>query len=155
MQIVATESTDGGCSYLAQGNSGDMTAKHMAAMLGAKGADAKTQQMIQGLAGGFVKMFQSEGHDTDLGQQRECSGVRLQRGQSRSRSPNAAQRRRCSEGWDPVSRAFRASAIRPLDEAGAMMMVRKGDKLIRIMYSTCPCSVDAIKPLAKMLADRL
>jgi len=41
------------------------------------------------------------------------------------------------------------------DEAGAMMMVRKGDKLIRIMYSTCPCSVEAIKPLAKTLADRL
>jgi hypothetical protein len=36
-----------------------------------------------------------------------------------------------------------------------MMMVRKGDKLIRIMYSTCPCSVEAIKPLAKTLADRL
>ena len=44
VEIVATESTDGGCSYLAHGNSGDMTAKHMAAMLGTKGADAKTQQ---------------------------------------------------------------------------------------------------------------
>ena len=36
-----------------------------------------------------------------------------------------------------------------------MMLVRKGDKLIRIMYSTCPCSLDAIKPLAKKLADRV
>ncbi len=42
-----------------------------------------------------------------------------------------------------------------MDESGAMMMIRKGDKLIRIMYSTCPCSVEAIKPLAKTLADRL
>jgi hypothetical protein len=36
-----------------------------------------------------------------------------------------------------------------------MMFVRKGDRLIRIMYSTCPCGVEAIKPLAKTLADRL
>ena len=42
-----------------------------------------------------------------------------------------------------------------MDESGAMMMVRKGDKLIRIIYSTCPCSVEAIKPLAKTLADRV
>jgi len=27
--------------------------------------------------------------------------------------------------------------------------------LIRIMYSTCPFSVDAIKSMAKMLADRV
>ena len=49
----------------------------------------------------------------------------------------------------------RASAIEAFDESGAMMLVRKGDKLIRIMYSTCPCGVEAIKPLAKTLADRL
>jgi len=34
-------------------------------------------------------------------------------------------------------------------------MVRKGDKLVRITYIMCPCSTDAIKPLAKKLADRL
>lgn len=39
--------------------------------------------------------------------------------------------------------------------AGASMMVRKGDKLIRIMYSTCPCTMEAIKPLAQKLASRV
>ena len=43
-----------------------MTAKHMAAMVGTKGADAKTQQMIQSLTGGLAKMVQSEGHDTNM-----------------------------------------------------------------------------------------
>ena len=36
VQIVATESTDAGCSYLAHGDSADMTAKHMAAMWASK-----------------------------------------------------------------------------------------------------------------------
>jgi hypothetical protein len=39
--------------------------------------------------------------------------------------------------------------------AGAMVMMRKGDKLVRIMYSMCPCTVEAIKPLAKKLADSM
>ena len=63
VEIVATESTDGGCSYLAQGNSGDMTAKHMAAMLGKQGVDTKTQQTVQNLSGAFFKAFQSDDHD--------------------------------------------------------------------------------------------
>ena len=57
--------------------------------------------------------------------------------------------------WVPVNKDIPGIGDQAFDEAGAMMMVRKGDKLIRIMYSTCPCSVEAIKPLAKTLADRL
>jgi hypothetical protein len=34
-------------------------------------------------------------------------------------------------------------------------MVRKGDTLIRIMYMTCPCNTEAVKPLARKLADAL
>ena len=37
----------------------------------------------------------------------------------------------------------------------AMIMVRKGDKVINIMYTTCPCSTEQVKPLAKKLADSL
>ena len=69
--------------------------------------------------------------------------------------PKCASTRRCSDGWAPVSTGIPGIGDQALDESGAMMMVRKGDKLIRIMYSTCPCSVEAIKPLAKTLADRV
>ena len=41
------------------------------------------------------------------------------------------------------------------DIAGASLMFRKGDKMVRLMYSTCPCGLEQIKPLAKKLADRL
>jgi hypothetical protein len=36
-----------------------------------------------------------------------------------------------------------------------MIMVRKGKNLIRIMFVTCPCGVEAVKPLAKEIADAL
>jgi hypothetical protein len=36
-----------------------------------------------------------------------------------------------------------------------MIMVRKGNKLVRIMYLTCPCGTEAVKPLAKEIANAL
>jgi hypothetical protein len=154
VEIVATEASDAGCSYLAQGNSGDMTAKHMAAMMGTKGADAKTQQMIQGFAGGMAKAFQSEGHDTGMDKSGNVPvfvfGVDNTSAEAQMRL-NA----KVLGGLGPGQEGIPRIGDQAFDEAGAMMMVRQGDKLIRIMYSTCPCSVEAIKPLAKMLAERL
>jgi hypothetical protein len=36
-----------------------------------------------------------------------------------------------------------------------MIMVRKGRNLIRIMFVTCPCGTEQVKPLAKEIADAL
>jgi hypothetical protein len=38
-----------------------------------------------------------------------------------------------------------------IDIGGSMMLIRKDDKLIRIMYQMCPCSTDDVVPLAKKL----
>jgi len=154
VEIVATESTDGGCSYLAQGNSGDMTAKHMAAMLGKQGVDAKTQQTVQNLSGAFFKAFQSDDHDPGA----DKNGNVPVFGFSVDNHAAEAQMRLNAKvlgGLGPGQQGIPGIGDQAMDESGAMMMVRKGDKLIRIMYSTCPCSVDAIKPLARMLADRV
>ena len=154
VEIVATETSDAGCSYLAQGDSADMTAKHMSAMMGAKGADEKTQKMIQGFAGGMGKMFQSEGHDKGM----DSNGNVPVFGFSVDNHAAEAQMRLNAKvlgGLGPGQEGIPGIGDQAMDESGAMMMVRKGEKLIRIMYSTCPCSVEAIKPLAKMLVDRL
>jgi hypothetical protein len=152
--IVATETSDAGCSYLAQGDSADMTSKHMAAMMGAKGADAKTQQTIQTLTGGMAKMIQSEGHDTGMDHNGNVP-VFLFSVDNHSADTQMQLNRKVLGGLGPGAQDIPGIGDQAFDEAGAMMMVRKGDKLIRIMYSTCPCSVEAIKPLAKKLADRL
>ena len=154
VQIVATERTDAGCSYLAHGDSADMTAKHMSEMMGAKGADEKTQQMIQGFAGGMGKMFQSEGHDKGT----DSNGNVPVFGFSVDNTAADAQMRLNAKvlgRLGPGQVGIPGIGDQAMDESGAMMMVRKGDKLIRIIYSTCPCSVEAIKPLAKTLADRV
>jgi hypothetical protein len=154
VQIVATQTTDGGCSYMAQGDSAEMTAKHMSAMMGAKGADEKTQKMIQGFAGGMGKMFQSEGHDkgTDSNGNVPVFNFSVDNNSAETQMRLNAK---VLGGLGPGQQGIPGIGDQAFDEAGAMMMVRKGDKLIRIMYSTCPCTIEAIKPLAKTLADRL
>ncbi len=154
VEILATTTADSGCSYLAKGDSGSMTAKHMSAMMGAKGADAKTQQMIQGLTGGMFKAMQSDKHEATS----DANGnvpVFMFSIDTNSADTQMQLNQKVLGGLGPGQQEIMNIGDQAFDEAGAMMMVRKGDKLIRIMYSMCPCSVENIKPLAKKLADRL
>ena len=40
-------------------------------------------------------------------------------------------------------------------QADGMILIRKGKTLVRIMYITCPCGLEQVKPLAKEIADAL
>jgi hypothetical protein len=154
VEIVATTTADGGCSYMAKGDTGSMTAKHMSAMVGARGADAKTQQMVQGFAGGMFKAMQSENHEASS----DANGnvpVFTFAIDNNAADTQMQLNQKVLGGLGPGQQEVLNIGDQAFDEAGAMMMVRKGDKLIRIMYSTCPCGLEQIKPLAKKLADRL
>jgi hypothetical protein len=154
VEIVATQTTDAGCSYLAQGNSADMTAKHMSAMVATKGADAQTQKMIQNISGGLIKSLQSEhpSEASDSNGNVPVFGFSVDNNAAQAQmQANQAVLGRLGPGQQSIP----GIGDEAYDESSAMMFVRKGDRLIRIMYSTCPCGVEAIKPLAKTLADRL
>ena len=153
--IVETHTVDAGCEYLAKGTTADMAAKHAAAMMGAKGADKKTQGMFEQFAGGvFNNMPKEAGNDTETA---NGNVVVLTFGID----TNAAE-----EQMRLNSKVLGGSAIGGIEaidgigdeafsKADSMIMARKGDKLIRIMYMTCPCGTDAIKPLAKQLVANL
>jgi hypothetical protein len=153
--IVETSPTDGGCFYLAKGTAADMGAKHAAAMTGAKGADKKTQGMFEQFAGAIGNSMPQNA--TDDTQRADGNVVVL----SFAIDTNAAE-----EQMKLNAKALGIGAIGGIDaidgigdeafsKADSMMFVRKGDKLIRIMYMSCPCSTDAIKPLAKEIVANL
>jgi hypothetical protein len=153
--IVETSPTDGGCSYLAKGTAAGMAAKHASAMMAAKGADKKTQGIFEQFAGGvFNNMPKEASTDTESANGNVVVftfGV----------DTNSAREQMHLN--TKVLGGLGSAAQQPLDgigdeafaEADSMMMVRKGDKLIRIMFMSCPCNTEAIKPLAKQLASRL
>jgi hypothetical protein len=150
--IVATKTTVGGCEYLAQGTAGDMTAKHIAAMMASKGATAQQQQMFQSLSHSLLGGAQDQAD----GSSPPVSTVVM----AFTIDPNAAKTQmsmneNALNGVSPGAKPLTGIGDEAFDASGSVMMVRKGNQLIRITYSTCPCTIDAIKPLAQRLASSL
>jgi hypothetical protein len=150
--IVATKTTVDGCEYLAQGTAGDMTAKHIAAMMASKGATAQQQQMFQSLSHSLLggEQNQADGNGPPVSTVVMAFTI----------DPNAAKTQMSTNetvlgAVGPSAKPLTGIGDEAFDASGSVMMVRKGDKLIRITYSTCPCTIDAIKPLAQRLASSL
>jgi hypothetical protein len=137
--IVATRTTASGCEYLAQGTAGEMTAKHVAAMMAKSGASDQQQQMMQSLSRGLLGAGQADGSSPNP----DVNSVVM----SFAIKPNASQFK--MEGNENALSGIGDQAIAV---AGSVLVVRKGSKLIRITYSSCPCTTTAIIPLAKRLA---
>jgi hypothetical protein len=150
--IVATKTTASGCEYLAQGTAGDMTAKHIAAMMASKGATAQQQQMFQSLSHSLLGGEQSQEDGSSPPVSTVVMGFTI--------DPNSAKTQMSANenvlgAVGPGAKPLTGIGDEAFDASGSVMMVRKGDKLIRITYSTCPCTIEAIKPLAQRLASSL
>lgn len=147
--IVATKTTVGGCEYLAQGTPGDMVAKHIAAVMASKGVTVQQQQVLQNLSG-ILSGAQSQTDGTGPALNSVVMAFTV--------VPNAANTQMnegASDGAGPGAKPLTGIGDEAFDASGSVMTVRKGKKLIRITYSTCPCTIDAIKPLAQRLAASL
>lgn len=150
--IVATKTTADGCQYLAKGTAAEMTGKHIAAVMAANGANAEQQQMIQNLSRGLL----GSASETDASNQNaEINTVVV----SFTIDPNSAKTQMALNqhvlGSIGPGKPLAGIGDEAFDSPGSILMVRKGDKLVRIIYSTCPCNLDAIKPLAQELAGAL
>jgi hypothetical protein len=151
--IVATRTTEASCAYLAKGTSAEMSGKHIAAMMASNGATAQQQQLIQNLSRGLLGSAQS---GTDGSQNAEVNTVVM----AFTIDPNSAKTQMTTNenvlgALGPGGKPLQGIGDEAFDTAGSVMLVRKGDKLIRITYATCPCTLDAIKPLAQRLAGAL
>jgi hypothetical protein len=133
--IVATRTTVGGCEYLAQGTA-------------SKGATAQQQQAFQSLAHGLLGSAQ---------RQADGSGAPINTVvMTFTIDPNAAKTRMSmDDSVGPGAKHIDGIGDDALDASGSVLMLRKGNQLIRITYSTCPCTIDAIKPLTQELAASL
>jgi uncharacterized membrane protein len=153
--ILETQKTDGGCSYLAMGTAAGMTAKHTAAMMGAKGADKKTQGMIEQFAGAIGNSTPKD-EKSDI-ETADGNVVVLSFGIDANAAEEQMKLNAKVLGIGGMGGIDAIDGIgdEAFSKADSMMFVRKGDKLIRIIYLSCPCGTDAIKSLAKQLVANL
>lgn len=153
VEITRTKTEDNGCSYIAKGDQADMTAKHTSAMMASRGADKKTQQIAQQFAGAMFKQFQSERPQSEQDKSGEVPVFNFSVDQHQAEEQMRLNAKALSVLGD--MQGLPGIGDQAFVSSDGVIMVRKGSKLIRIMYVTCPCGTEAVKPLAKKLADSL
>jgi len=163
VQVIRVEAKDGGCSYIAKGDPVDVTSKHMAAMIGGLGADAKTQKTIQQMAGGLFA--QQEANDKSLRAEAATGeipvlGVSFTSGNAQAEMKmNRGAFKYVTGGSGTASNSGSGDLDGIGDEAylagGSMIIFRKGNSVAHFTYISCPCNTDNIKPLAKLVASRM
>ena len=130
-----------------------MLAKHATAMMAARGADQQTQQTIQKFAGGMFKEFQSEQPASEQDTSGEVPVF------SFSVDQNAAEEQMRLNakvlGVMGDQEGLPGIGDQAFVSADGIIMMRKGKNFVRIMFIACPCNTDAVKPLAKKIADAL
>ena len=155
--IVRTESVDNGCNYFAKGTQAQMTAKHMSAMVANKGADPKTQKMIEGITGALAQSFQAD--KAEKSDAESIDGTVIVFNFSLDNNNAAAQMSLNRKSMAYVGGGTTQDLPDVADEAfvsgDSSIIARKGDKLIRVMYMTCPCNTNAVEPLVQKLAAAL
>jgi hypothetical protein len=151
--IARAQPEDNSCSYIAKGDKADMLAKHATAMMAARGADKQTQQTIQKFAGGMFKEFQSEKPASEQDNSGEVPVL------SFSVDQNAAEEQMRLNakvlGVIGDQQSLPGIGDQAFVSADGMIMMRKGKNFVRILFIACPCNTDAVKPLAKEIADAL
>jgi len=165
LPILRAEAQDSSCSYIAKGDPAEVTAKHLSSMLSGMGADAQAQAMAQKFAKGLFA--QQETSDKDLSAEAakgEITVLSLVFTAGRASEEMKLNRRAFAHiGATEPSAGSRSTASGDLEgigdeaysAAGSMILLRKGNVMARMLYVSCPCNTDNIKPLARTLASRL
>ena len=126
-----------------------MVAKHIAAVMASKGVTEQQQQILHNLSG-ILSGAQSQADGSSPPINTVVMAFTI--------VPNAANTQTndgASDGAAPDAKPLTGIGDEAFDASGSVMTVRKGKKLIRITYSTCPCTIDAIRPLAQKLVASL
>src|SRR5580700_8599979 len=151
-EVIRAEADPGsepGCVYNIQGDISDLVAKHASLLHKEATTEAQRQQFASAAKG----LFQ---------------GMNTEQSDSASKHPgeapvftfsvtNSGAKAQMNLSRMAFSRLGGAMVTIPdlgddnLVIGGAMMLVRKGDKLIRVMYMMCPCATDDVVPLVKKL----
>lgn len=153
VEIVRTHPEDNGCTYMAKGTQAEMAAKHAKAMVADEGGNKEAQDITQKVAGGMFSMFQAENPPSEQNTSGEVPVF------SFSVDQNVAeeQMRMNAKVFGSLGSAKGLPGIgdQAFVSADGMIFVRKGKRFVRILYLSCPCGTEQVKPLAKKLADSL
>jgi hypothetical protein len=154
MDVVRAETPEGGdaaCEYSVMGNYVDLIAKHISMLHQEQTNDAQ-RQMVES----FAKSI-GHGTDSDHGDPRHPgeSPVFMFSVDNNSATAQMILTRATLGRMGPGATTIPGLGDEAFDIGNAMMLVRKGGKLVRIMYMMCPCTTEEVVPLAKKIVANL
>jgi hypothetical protein len=153
-KVIRADPSPDGCVYIANGDPADALTKHMGGMLQKKGADPKSQEMLQKFAGGLFK--QQEQSDKDLSAEAKKGEIPVVTVSFSSGGHGVSEMKLNRKFMTQLgSTDLPGIGDEAFNSADGMMTVRKGNNMFRIMYISCPCTIDAITPLAQKIANAL
>ncbi len=154
MDVVRAESPEGsdvGCEYSVMGNYVDLIAKHISLLHKEETNDSQRQMMET-----FAKTI-GHGNDSDQSAPRHPgeSPVFMFSVDNNNAVAQMSLSRATLGRLGPGATAIPSLGDDAFDIGNAMMMVRKGDKVVHIIYMMCPCTTEDVVPLAKKIVSNM
>lgn len=152
MEVVRAEHTQGqgaGCMYSVMGDATDLVAKHAAQLPKGDMTEQQRQQMEN-----FAKtMFQNAnsqrgGSGTIPAHPGEAPVLLFSVANQGARAVMSMSRLTMGR-LGPSLKELPGLGDDAFDLAGVMILARKGDQVLMMMYMTCPCGTDDVLPLAR------
>jgi hypothetical protein len=164
MPVVRTEKTTGGnpgCMYVVSGNAADLTAKHLSqvnkTVLQDNNQDLSKpdQQKMEEISKQFFHGMQGEQSGTLSDHPGEAPVLSFEVDGNAAVFQMKLNRGMLAQVGPLATKNIPDLGDEAFDMSGAILMFRKGDRLVRIMYTTCPCGRDDVIGLAKKIASGL
>ena len=148
----AAEGSEPGCVYNVRADASDLVAKH-ASLLHKQETTAAQRQQFESVAKDFFHGMNQQPGRTDSRHPGEAPVFMF----SVSNSGAKAQMNLSRMAFGRLGSMATIPGLGDdaVDIAGAMMLVRKDDKLIRVMYMMCPCTASDVTPLVKKLVANM
>jgi hypothetical protein len=153
VRAEASEGGDPGCTYNVQGDTSDLVARH-ASLLHKEASTEAQRQQFESIAKNMFKGMENEQNGTASNHPGEApvfSFIVTNTGSAAQMNLSRMAFGRMPGGMVTIPELGDDA----LDIGGAMMLVRKGDKLVRVMYMICPCATDDVTPLVKKLVANM
>jgi hypothetical protein len=154
MEVVRAESSPGsdpGCQYSVMGDYVGMIAKH-AALLQKDQTNEQQRQMIESFAKSIGQGTNPE--QTNSQHPGESPVFVFSVGNSAAQAQMSMTRLTFGR-MGPAFTELPGIGDDAFDIGGAMILARKGDKIVRVMYMMCPCTRDDAVPLVRRIVGNL
>jgi hypothetical protein len=153
IRAEANEGSEPGCAYNVQGDISDLVAKH-ASLMQKEGTTEAQRQQFESVAKGLFQGMNKEQTGSTSKHPGEAPVFIFSVSNAGAKAQMNLSRMAFSRMGGGMA-TIHGLGDDALDIGGAMMLVRKDDKLIRIMYMMCPCNTADVTPLVRELIENM